>query len=84
MPIIIDPMENAFIKEYFLQGKEEGKQEGARKEAMGILTRQLERRFGPLPDAATLKLNAADLATLEQWSLRLLDAGSLEQVLESA
>jgi hypothetical protein len=51
---------------------------------MGLLTRLLERRFGPLPEGAPEKLNAADLATLEDRRLRLLGAGSLEQVLESA
>ena len=84
MPVVIDPMENRVIKGYFIRGKEEGRVEGARKEAMSLLTRQLERRFGSLPEAASQKLNAADLATLEDWSLRLLDATSLEQVLESA
>ena len=84
MPVIIDLMENEFFRDSFFRGKEEGRVEGARKEAMGMLTRQLERRFGPLPEAAAEKLNAADLATLEAWSLRLLDAGSLEEVLESA
>ena len=88
MPVTIDLMENRVIRDYFLQGKEEGRvegeQEGARKEAMTLLTRLLERRFGPLPEAATQKLSAADLATLEAWSLRLLDAGSLEEVLESS
>jgi hypothetical protein len=81
-------MENTVIKGYFHRGKEEGRQEGehdgARREAMNILTRQLERRFGPLPEAASQKLKAAELATLEDWSLRLLDATSLEQALASA
>ena len=89
MPAIIDPMENRAIKRYFLQGKEEGmqkgrvegEQEGARKEAMSLLTRQLERRFGPLSKAVLRKLKAADLVTLEAWSLRVLDAGSLEAVI---
>ena len=96
MPVTIDLMENRVIRDYFLQGKEEGRvegeregrvegeQEGARKEAMSLLTRLLEQRFGPLPEAATQKLSAADVATLEAWSLRLLHAGSLEQVLESS
>ncbi len=87
MPVIIDPMENRVIKRYFLQGKEEGrvegKQEGARTEAAGLLTRLLERRFGRLPKAVSRKLNTADLVTLEDWSLRLLDAATLEEVLRS-
>jgi len=88
MPVIIDPMQNTVIKGYFLRGKEEGRQEGeqdgARREAMNLLTRQLERRFGVLPEAAAQKLKTADLATLEDWSLRLLDATSLEQAFGSA
>ena len=80
MPVIIDLMENTVIRGYYLQGKEEG----ARNEAMSILTRQLERRFGPLPEAAIAKLHAADLATLEDWGLRMLDACGLEEVFQSA
>jgi predicted transposase YdaD len=88
MPVIIDLMENEFFRDSFLRGKQEGRvegeQEGARREALGLLTRLLERRFGLLPEAAAQKLNTADLATLESWSLRVLDATTLEQVLESA
>ena len=92
MPVIIDLMENTVIRGYYLQGKEEGKEEGrqegkqqgARDEAMTMLTRQLERRFGPLPETVIARLHAADLATLEDWGLRLLDAGVLEEVFQSA
>ncbi len=92
MPVIIDLMENTVIRGYYLQGKEEGKeegrqegkQEGARDEAMTMLTRLLERRFGPLPETVIARLHAADLATLEDWGLRLLDAGGLEEVFQSA
>ena len=76
MPVTIDLMENRVIRDYFLQGKQE--------EAKNLLTRQLERRFGPLPEEAIGKLNAAALATLEDWSLRVLDAHSLEEGLHSA
>ena len=79
MPVTIDLMENRVIRDYFLQGK----QEGARGEAMSMLTRQLERRFGPLTEEALGKVSAVDLATLEDWSLRLLDAHTLEEVLHS-
>ena len=48
---------------------------------MNLLTRQWERRFGQLPEAATRKLGAADLATQEAWSLRLPDAATLEEIL---
>jgi hypothetical protein len=77
MPVTIDLMENRVIRDYFLRGKKEG----ARGEALSLLTRQLERRFGPLTEETIGKVNAADLATLENWSLRVLDAKTLDEVL---
>ena len=77
MPVTMDLMENRVIRDYFLRGK----QEGARGEAVSMLTRQLERRFGPLTEDAIGKVSKADLATLEEWSLRLLDSHNLEDVL---
>jgi hypothetical protein len=46
-----------------------------------LLLRQLERRFGVLPGWATDRVLAADTAMLEEWSERVLDAASLEEVL---
>ncbi|MBF0582839.1 MAG: DUF4351 domain-containing protein [Magnetococcales bacterium] len=46
-----------------------------------ILTRQLQRRFGDLPPWASQKIADAKLSTLEDWSLRILDATTLESVL---
>ena len=59
------------------QGVEQGIQRGNRE----VIRRQLERRFGPLPEWATQKLAAADPAKLEDWALQLLDATSLESIL---
>jgi len=73
MPITMDLMENRVIRDYFLRGK--------REEAVSMLTRLLERRFGPLTEDAIGKVSKADLATLEEWSLRLLDSHNLEDVL---
>ncbi|MEO5341482.1 MAG: Rpn family recombination-promoting nuclease/putative transposase [Magnetococcus sp. MYC-9] len=58
-------------------GKQEGRQEG---EAT-MLTRQLQRRFGNLPAWASDKIAKADLSTLEEWSIRILDATTIESVL---
>ncbi|MEO5331311.1 MAG: PD-(D/E)XK nuclease family transposase [Magnetococcus sp. YQC-5] len=56
--------------------REEGEQKGETK----MLTRQLQRRFGTLPDWASLKITKADLSSLEKWGLRILDAQSLDDV----
>ncbi|MBF0161677.1 MAG: DUF4351 domain-containing protein, partial [Magnetococcales bacterium] len=59
----------------------EGRQEGRRDEAASMLSRQLQRRFGDLPLWASQKIANADLSTLEEWSLRVLDVPTLEGVL---
>lgn len=57
--------------------------EGRREGQAVTLTRQLARRFGPLPDPIAQRIAQADSKTLDDWSLRLLDAGSLQEVLEA-
>ncbi|MBF0183926.1 MAG: DUF4351 domain-containing protein [Magnetococcales bacterium] len=64
-----------------LKGIEIGEQRGEKKGKADTLTRQLQRRFGDLPPWASQKIADADLATLENWSLRILDAPTLESVL---
>ncbi|MBF0174962.1 MAG: DUF4351 domain-containing protein, partial [Magnetococcales bacterium] len=59
-----------------LRGRHEGEQIGEAK----ILTRQLQRRFGTVPDWAHEKTAKADLSSLEEWSLRIFDAQSLDDV----
>jgi hypothetical protein len=82
-----------WLQEGELKGRQEGelkgRQEGELKgELRGILKgestlliRQLERRFGTLPGWAQDRIAAADGAALEDWSLRVLDAASLDDVL---
>ena len=60
-----------------LRGELRGRLEGE----AAILLRQLERRFGALPDWARDRIAAADTGALETWSLRILDGGSLDEVL---
>ncbi len=45
-----------------------------------LLTRQLTRRFGPLPAEVTARMEDADTETLETWAERLLDARTLDEV----
>ena len=56
-------------------------QEGRLEGEAALLLRQLERRFGALPTGVKDRVAAADTAALEAWGLRVLDAGSLEDVL---
>lgn len=62
-------------------GMEKGRQEGRQKEALTILTRQLRRRFGDLPEWALERLNQADPEQMEDWAERIFDAADLAQLL---
>ncbi|MEO5332305.1 MAG: DUF4351 domain-containing protein [Magnetococcus sp. YQC-5] len=54
--------------------------DGERKGEANMLTRQLQRRFGTLPDWASTKITEADVSSLEEWGVRVLDARSLHEV----
>lgn len=62
------------------KGLEEGRAEGRSKGQADLLLRQMERRFGPLPDAILQRVHTADAGQLEQWALNILDAASLDAV----
>ena len=60
-------------------GRAERRAKGRQEGEATLLLRLLERRFGALP--APVRDRIADTATLEAWGLRVLDAGSLDEVL---
>ncbi len=82
-------MMSQFAQEILAKGKpewaamvrQEGERYGEKKGEATMLTRQLQRRFGNLPPWASQKIADADLSTLEEWSLRILDAPTLDSVL---
>jgi len=67
-------------QQWLQEGKQKGEQEGRRKGEVAMLLRQLERRFGALPDSARDRIATADSVALEEWGLRVLDARSLDDV----
>ena len=81
MPIVFNLRENAVFAPYFDEAENKGMQRGLRQGLRQGLRRQLEKRFGLMPAWAQERLEAADYATLEVWSERVLDAASLEDVL---
>lgn len=80
MALTIDIENNPFLRDVFEEGRQEGRQEGQIEGERALVHRLLERRFGALPAWAEQHIAAADVATLEQWGLRLLDVTSLEEV----
>jgi len=61
--------------------EQRGRLEGEQRGEANLLLRLLERRFGALPGWARDRVAAADVATLEEWVVRVLDAASLGEVL---
>ena len=76
----VTSVERMFIEQGVVQGRQEGLSQGRQEGQLELITRQLTRRFGPLPEWATARLQAADASQLEQWADRVLDAPSLEAV----
>lgn len=74
--ISLDIRDNKFFQEAYAAGIEDGIGKGE----VAMLQRQLERRFGSLPEWAREQLEKANLGALEAMGLRLLDATRLEDV----
>jgi len=76
MPVEIDIRENAFYK----WGVEEATPKAEARGEAKLLTKFLERRFGPLPDSLRSRLAAADVQTLDRWADRMDSATTLDEV----
>ncbi|MEO5351499.1 MAG: DUF4351 domain-containing protein [Magnetococcus sp. YQC-3] len=85
MALTFNVMENDVLRPMFLQAQMDselvGERKGRREEGASLLVRLLQRRFGDLPAWASQKIADAELSALEEWSLRILDATTLESVL---
>lgn len=64
------------------QGREQGLQQGLVRARRQTLERQMTLKFGPLPDAVTARIEAADLEVLDSWLDRILTADTPDAVVE--
>ena len=62
------------------QGRVEGMERGRVEGERTVVERQLQRRFGKLPQSASERLARASTADLEAWADKVLGANSLEDV----
>jgi hypothetical protein len=65
-----------------LDAYREGYEEGYREGESSLLLRLLRVRFGELPDAVVARVEAADVAEIERWGERMLDARRLAEVFD--
>ncbi|MFE8032998.1 Rpn family recombination-promoting nuclease/putative transposase [Thiohalocapsa marina] len=63
------------------EGHQEGRQEGESLALQRVLSRQIQLKFGALPDWAEQRLAQATLQQLEDWSAAILFADSIEALL---
>ncbi len=88
MPVTIDPMKVAYVKEFYEKGLSEGRSEGeikgrseGRSEGqIALLQKALEVRFGTLTPAVKERIRKATEAELERWTLRLVTGGRLDEI----
>lgn len=89
MGVNIDFEENVILKEIYDTGFEKGREEGIQRGIerglergmVKILRRQVEERFGPLPDWASARIQGASPTEIEQWASRVITAPTLEAAL---
>jgi hypothetical protein len=74
MPIFGDILDNKVLGREYKRGLQEGE--------VTILRRQIEKRFGAIPAWAGERLAGKSAADLEELSVRVLDAGSIEDLLK--
>jgi hypothetical protein len=74
------PYISSFERAGIEKGLEKGLQQGLQQGQARLLTRQLDRRFGELPQWVKNKLDAASAEELETWADTILVAASLEEV----
>lgn len=80
MPVVIDPMENSVLRQWWFEAHDKGREEGLR----NALRQLLEARFGELSPAILDRVNHADSHLIEDWIPRVLTAASLDDVFRAA
>jgi len=65
-----------FIDKYVEQGMQQGMQQGGGK----LLASLLEHRFGNLPPWVDEKISKADVKVIEEWSIKIFSASSIDEV----
>jgi predicted transposase YdaD len=73
-------MDNDIIGPAIRQGLQQGRQEGRQEGELTILRRLMIKRFGPLPSWADERLTTLSTTELEDLSLRLLDAPTINDL----
>ncbi len=80
MPILNSILDHQVIGPAILQGRQQGLKEGRQEGRQEIIRRQLEKRFGAVPDWAEARLINLSASEIDEVAVRLLDATRLEDL----
>ena len=80
MPILNDIMDHDVLGPTFREGEKKGLEQGLQKGELTILRRQLNKRFGTMPAGVDERLTQLSTSELEDLSLRLFDAQSIDEL----
>ena len=87
MPILNDILDHEVLGREYKKGLEKGVQQGleqgVQRGELMVLRRQIEKRFGSIPPWAEEQLARLSASELENLSVRVLDANTLEELLRS-
>ena len=72
----MDRWPDKWVQQGRIEGREEGREEGVRI----ILHRQLEQKFGSIPESTLEKIDSATYVQLERWTGRVIGSTSLQQI----
>lgn len=76
----VTSIERILLKRERQKGMLEGERKGQQAGAAEILTAQVARKFGQVPDWARVRIGHADEAMLTRWAMQVLDAQRIEDV----
>ena len=82
MPDHAEEIMQGFGKQYFEEGIAVGEARGEARGEAQALVRLLEKRIGPVSEALRARIFAADLAYIEAWFDRAIEATDLESVFD--
>jgi hypothetical protein len=68
-------------KQWVDEGRAEGREEGRAEGRAEVVLKQLQLKFGPLPEATRERVRNASVEELDRWAERILSAPSLDETL---
>lgn len=80
LAMLISEKPGMWARQWEREGRRKGHQEGKLESATTILEKQLQRKFGFIPDWAAHRIAQANADALQQWALNVLDAEQIEDV----